>query len=138
MKINSVNRLSAKTKVIAGVNPVDRMLEIAARDDDTFALEIYYQAIEDIKGKDFAASCVIEALGETNFYDVIVSEYNDRYSDALTDSSTFYDLITDALDDGRSSHRTANNISILIEVNDKIYEAVHRRFCELVEERDTY
>ena len=114
------------------------MLELAARDDDTFALEIYYQAIEDVKGKDFAASCVIEALGETNFYDVIVSEYSDRYSDALTDSSAFYDLITDSLDDGRSSHRTANNISILIEVNDKIYEAVHQRFCELVEERDTY
>lgn len=42
MKINSVNRLSAKIKVIAGVNIADKLCEIANRYDDTFALEIYY------------------------------------------------------------------------------------------------
>lgn len=43
-----------------------------------------------------------------------------------------------ALDDGRSYYREANNIASLIELNNKIYEAVHRRFCELVKEKDTY
>ena len=138
MKINFVNRLNARVKITASANPVDRMLEYAERDDDT-ALYAYYQAIEDLKGKDFASKCVIEALDKSNFYEEIVSEYNEReYGDALTNSSVFYDLILAALDDSRSYHREANNISALIELNDKTYEAVHQRFCELVKERYAY
>lgn len=138
MKINSVNCLNARVKITAGVNPVDRMLEIAERDDDT-SLYAYYQAIEDLKGKDFAAKCVIEALEKSNFYEEIVSEYNEEdYGNALTSREAFFDLTVAALDDGRSYHREANNIASLIEFNDKIYEVVHQRFCELVKEKDTY